>query len=142
MHRAAPGRGVEQRVECAIRQACCDASPNDGAGAGGSSNNYSNDDDGDNNNNNNGDGVVLHANAPSLNCPITLKPLQTPVRSRRCGHVFEKHAVEQLMRNTPNGLKCPVVGCSQLLQRTDLVRDRGVERRLRIAAARLPLDTA
>lgn len=49
----------------------------------------------------------------SLNCPLTLLPMNEPYRSRKCPHVFEKAAILDYLP-LRGELQCPQTGCSQV----------------------------
>lgn len=49
----------------------------------------------------------------SVNCPLTLLPMNEPYRSRKCPHVFEKAAILDYLPFRGE-LQCPQTGCSQV----------------------------
>jgi hypothetical protein len=49
----------------------------------------------------------------SLNCPLTLLPMNEPYRSRKCPHIFEKSAILDYLP-LHGELQCPQTGCSQV----------------------------
>ena len=49
----------------------------------------------------------------SLNCPLTLRPLEEPYSNKKCKHTFEKAAIlDYLDGRQPK--QCPQTGCSQV----------------------------
>ncbi|KAJ0180155.1 hypothetical protein K1T71_004746 [Dendrolimus kikuchii] len=42
--------------------------------------------------------------------PITKRPILDPVKNTVCGHIYEKEAIMDMIRNKKR-TKCPVVGC-------------------------------
>jgi hypothetical protein len=48
--------------------------------------------------------------ASSLKCPLTGMLFTNPVRNKVCHHVYDKHAIEQHLRNKKK--TCPVMGCN------------------------------
>ncbi|XP_046960134.1 E3 SUMO-protein ligase NSE2-like [Vanessa cardui] len=56
--------------------------------------------------------------------PITLKPIENPVRNIICNHVYERDVIHSYMKQK-SGAKCPVVGCvsQQPLQSKNLKPD-------------------
>ncbi|KAL7924818.1 zinc-finger of the MIZ type in Nse subunit domain-containing protein [Trichoderma austrokoningii] len=52
----------------------------------------------------------------SINCPLTLRPMNEPYRSRKCPHVFEKAAILDYLP-LRGELQCPQTGCSQNFSR-------------------------
>lgn len=58
----------------------------------------------------------------SLNCPLTLRPLEQPYSNRKCKHTFEKSAIEEYLRSNRE-MQCPQTGCSQKFKRSDLQND-------------------
>ncbi|CAM9721497.1 unnamed protein product, partial [Discosporangium mesarthrocarpum] len=63
-----------------------------------------------------------------LKCPFTHSVFVEPVKSRRCGHTFERKAVQQHLHISGSNAVCPVAGCSNKLTREDIVRDKEMER--------------
>ena len=43
------------------------------------------------------DELAVAAERVSINCPLTLRPMKTPVTSQRCPHSFEKEAILSLI---------------------------------------------
>lgn len=63
--------------------------------------------------------------------PITKRPLEIPVRNRKCNHVYEKSSIESLIKNNAR-TRCPVMGCaaSQYVTFADLVEDKMLQHKL------------
>lgn len=63
--------------------------------------------------------------------PITKRPLEVPVRNTRCKHVYEKSAIEQMIKTNPR-TRCPVMGCpaDQYITLQDLKEDKLLRQRL------------
>uniref|UniRef100_A0A023EI68 E3 SUMO-protein ligase NSE2 n=1 Tax=Aedes albopictus TaxID=7160 RepID=A0A023EI68_AEDAL len=57
--------------------------------------------------------------------PITKLPLEIPVRNRLCQHVYEKSAIEGLLRKNPR-TRCPAMGCpsNEYVTLADLQEDK------------------
>lgn len=49
----------------------------------------------------------------SLNCPLTLRPLEEPYSNRKCKHTFEKSAIQEYLRSNRE-MQCPQTGCPQV----------------------------
>ncbi|CAI9088721.1 OLC1v1023140C1 [Oldenlandia corymbosa var. corymbosa] len=67
--------------------------------------------------------TTTQSNILNNKCPLTLKPvteLAEPVRCQDCKHIYEKHAVFQIMKNK---VKCPVAGCPKTLQKERVICD-------------------
>lgn len=60
--------------------------------------------------------------------PITKKRIVNPVRSAICKHVYDKESIEAALK-VNSRLRCPYVGCSQMLDRT-MLKDDIVHKRL------------
>nr|XP_031864115.1 uncharacterized protein CI109_000025 [Kwoniella shandongensis]KAA5531187.1 hypothetical protein CI109_000025 [Kwoniella shandongensis] len=67
-------------------------------------------------------------------CPITLLLFKDAVTSSKCGHNYSRAAIENLIDNTKKrraagAAKCPVTGCSALLEKTDLKGNPSLQKR-------------
>uniref|UniRef100_A0A182JQ84 E3 SUMO-protein ligase NSE2 n=1 Tax=Anopheles christyi TaxID=43041 RepID=A0A182JQ84_9DIPT len=60
------------------------------------------DDDGD---------LVVEGDVGVMVDPITKRPLEVPVRNKQCKHVYEKSAIENMLKQNPR-TRCPVMGCA------------------------------
>lgn len=58
---------------------------------------------------------------------ITQKQIVSPVRNRKCNHVYEK-SIRELIKKRPR-TKCPIVGCNnrEFLTQADLVNDENLK---------------
>ncbi|PNP40835.1 hypothetical protein TGAMA5MH_07275 [Trichoderma gamsii] len=69
----------------------------------------------------------------SVNCPLTLLPMNEPYRSRKCPHVFEKAAILDYLP-IRGELQCPQTGCSQKFSRIhfeeEFFLDEAMKRRI------------
>ncbi|OXV09430.1 hypothetical protein Egran_02807 [Elaphomyces granulatus] len=91
------------------------------------------------------DDIAIARERISLKCPITLLPFKDPVTSTKCPHSFERQAIEDMIRKSPDSMsvpghpqrircaRCPV--CSVRLTADDLRRDANLLRRVRRAQA-------
>lgn len=65
-----------------------------------------------------------------LKCPITTTYYDQPLKNNKCGHVYSKEGIEQLLRGHGKK-KCPVAGCTNDdVQKNQLVED--VEMAMRV----------
>uniref|UniRef100_A0A182PQJ1 E3 SUMO-protein ligase NSE2 n=1 Tax=Anopheles epiroticus TaxID=199890 RepID=A0A182PQJ1_9DIPT len=55
--------------------------------------------------------LVIEGNVGDMIDPILKRPLEVPVRNKQCNHIYEKHAIEELLRQNPR-TRCPVMGCA------------------------------
>ncbi|XP_058833661.1 E3 SUMO-protein ligase NSE2-like [Topomyia yanbarensis] len=69
--------------------------------------------------------------------PITKRPLEIPVRNKKCNHVYEKASIEMLIKNNPR-TRCPVMGCAanQYVTLTDLEEDKMLQHKLMLQRRR------
>eukprot|EP00903_Cladosiphon_okamuranus_P010287 g9738.t1 len=70
----------------------------------------------------------------SLKCPCTSTTFVDPVKSKVCSHTYSRAAIANHIKigSKGSGARCPVAGCSHKVALTDLVKDKDMERRLRI----------
>lgn len=67
-----------------------------------------NDDDSD-------EDIAVAREVLSINCPLTLRPMDEPYSNRKCKHTFEKAAILDYLRQSgQQGVQCPQTGCSQV----------------------------
>ena len=72
-----------------------------------------------------------HNHGADLKCPITTMYLDRPLKNTRCGHVYSKEGIEQLLRGHGRKKSCPVAGCTNDdVQKNQLVED--VEMAMRV----------
>ncbi|KAJ6232536.1 hypothetical protein M0813_04752 [Anaeramoeba flamelloides] len=67
----------------------------------------------------------------TLKCPLTMKVFKQPMRSKKCGHTYEKSAIIKYLSNSTKG--CPVSACSFQVSTKDLERNIEMERQVRLA---------
>ena len=74
------------------------------------------------------DDVVVARGPVVIHDPITKMVMEHPVKSKVCGHVYEKDSIEELIRKGFGGeCDCPVAGCNKRVRKIDLMKDREVE---------------
>jgi hypothetical protein len=74
-------------------------------------------------------------------CPITTKLLVDPVKSSKCGHVYSKAAIIQMMVTHGRGdVECPKAGCYQYVRESYLTVDRNITRAVAREEQRLQLE--
>ncbi|CAR30605.1 SUMO ligase MMS21 [Lachancea thermotolerans CBS 6340] len=81
------------------------------------------------------DDVQIAGGQIELACPITCKPFQRPMISRKCGHVFDHAGIEQYL-SAQSTRDCPQGACGQKVSMRDFVPDRLMELRCKITRAR------
>jgi len=72
--------------------------------------------------------VVVGSQEEIKECPITGQPLEEPVKNRECGHTYSRMGIEHLIKSASktrraaagNSVKCPVSGCSKLVNMDSL----------------------
>merc|ERR1719318_211105 len=66
-------------------------------------------------------------------CPISRKEMVKPVKNILCGHVYDKHSLESLLKQNPI-CRCPVVGCpsKRAVVRSNLQEDKETKRAIEI----------
>lgn len=80
--------------------------------------------------------VMVAAGTPTYKCPLTLRIIDQPIRSRVCRHFYEEAAVLEYLQSG-GSTRCPASGCSATISPQRLYRDRGLERRLRKFKSRM-----
>ncbi|WRT67699.1 uncharacterized protein IL334_004671 [Kwoniella shivajii] len=68
----------------------------------------------------------------SYKCPITLMLFKDATTSSKCGHNYSREAIMNLidnMRKAKRASKCPVTGCSAILDKTDLKANPSLQKR-------------
>ncbi|CAM9102640.1 unnamed protein product [Choristocarpus tenellus] len=78
------------------------------------------------------DDLEVMAGELSIKCPLTNATFKEPVKSKKCGHTFDKNAVIYHIRVQRQNCVCPVAGCNKKLAMEDLVPDKEMERELTI----------
>ena len=70
----------------------------------------------------------------SIKCPLTQQIFVQPVKSKLCGHTFEKEAVENYIRRQAEKneiAECPLPGCTNLLTSDQMIRDVKMQKRIK-----------
>ena len=75
-------------------------------------------------------GVIFSQVEEGLNCPITKKPFEDPVRNKLCSHCYSKAAICEII-GRKNSIKCPVGGCNKDVTIPNLIPDRDLARRVK-----------
>lgn len=75
-------------------------------------------------------GVIFSQVEEGLNCPITKKPFEDPVRNKLCNHCYSKAAICEIIGRR-HSTKCPVGGCNKDVTIPNLVPDRDLARRVK-----------
>ncbi|AMD20620.1 HDL124Cp [Eremothecium sinecaudum] len=71
-----------------------------------------------------------------LTCPISFQPFTKPMISRKCGHVFDKPALERFLQKETK--TCPQAACGQHVSIKDFVPDLIMQFRCLISEVRGP----
>lgn len=69
--------------------------------------------------------------AEQTKCPLTLKDMVKPMKSKICGHNYEQEAIMQHISRGRGRAKCPV--CGQLLTKADLEHNAVLQNRQKAA---------
>ncbi|KAI6784519.1 E3 SUMO-protein ligase-like protein [Emericellopsis cladophorae] len=81
--------------------------------------------------------IAVAREVVSLNCPLTLRPLEEPYSNTKCKHTFEKDAIKDYLRNATSQVQCPQTGCAEIFSwrtfRDDFYLDQAVLRRIQRA---------
>ncbi|KAF7539861.1 hypothetical protein G7Z17_g12322 [Cylindrodendrum hubeiense] len=82
------------------------------------------------------DDIAVAREVLSMNCPLTLQPMNQPYSNRKCKHTFEKVAILDYL-SMRGEKQCPQTGCSQMFSRPlfdeDFYLDQAMVRRIRRA---------
>lgn len=76
-------------------------------------------------------------NVGSITCPLTKAIFREPVKSKQCGHTFEKAAIQQYLSAKERNqelCECPLPGCTNILNKDQMVRDVKMERTVKAAS--------
>lgn len=60
------------------------------------------------------DDIAVAREVLSINCPLTLRPMEQPYSNRKCKHTFEKAAILDYLPMRQDAVQCPQTGCSQV----------------------------
>ncbi|KAH6982127.1 zinc-finger of the MIZ type in Nse subunit-domain-containing protein [Ilyonectria sp. MPI-CAGE-AT-0026] len=79
------------------------------------------------------DDIAVAREVLSMNCPLTLQPMDQPYSNRKCKHIFEKAAILDYL-SMRGEKQCPQTGCSQMFSRPkfdeDFYLDQAMVRRI------------
>ncbi|KND90656.1 E3 SUMO-protein ligase nse2 [Tolypocladium ophioglossoides CBS 100239] len=82
------------------------------------------------------DDIAVAREVLSLNCPLTLRPMEEPYSNNKCKHTFEKSAILHYL-SRQGQMQCPQTGCSQTFSRAkfadDFYLDQAILRRIQRA---------
>ncbi|KAH6894276.1 zinc-finger of the MIZ type in Nse subunit-domain-containing protein [Thelonectria olida] len=82
------------------------------------------------------DDIAVAREVLSINCPLTLQPMNEPYSNRKCKHTFEKAAILDYL-SMRGEKQCPQTGCSRMFSRAgfdqDFFLDQAMVRRIRRA---------
>ncbi|CAI4038448.1 hypothetical protein SMKI_05G0590 [Saccharomyces mikatae IFO 1815] len=78
------------------------------------------------------DDLQIEGGKIELTCPITCKPYETPMISKKCNHVFDKNGIQNYLQGYTTR-DCPQAACSQVVSMRDFVSDPIMELRCKIA---------
>ncbi|KAG5438281.1 hypothetical protein PCANB_002768 [Pneumocystis canis] len=78
------------------------------------------------------DDIIISYLNQNIKCPLTMKYLEKPMKSRICGHYFSKHAILEILKSNNGKCLCPIVGCNEFLDNSVLIPDKMMERRVNI----------
>ena len=78
------------------------------------------------------DDLQIEGGKIELTCPITCKPYEAPLISRKCNHVFDRDGIQNYLQGYTTR-DCPQAACSQVVSMRAFVRDPIMELRCKIA---------
>ncbi|RSL62470.1 hypothetical protein CEP54_005696 [Fusarium duplospermum] len=82
------------------------------------------------------DDIAVAREVLSINCPLTLQPMEQPYSNRKCKHTFEKTALLDYLPMRGDA-QCPQTGCSERFSRSrfdhDFFLDQAMVRRIKRA---------
>ncbi|RTE73179.1 hypothetical protein BHE90_012396 [Fusarium euwallaceae] len=82
------------------------------------------------------DDIAVAREVLSINCPLTLQPMEQPYSNRKCKHTFEKTALLDYLPMRSDA-QCPQTGCSERFSRSqfdhDFFLDQAMVRRIKRA---------
>eukprot|EP01084_Bolivina_argentea_P057939 105806_1 len=68
--------------------------------------------------------VIVISAKKSIRCPLTLCIMQCPVKSSKCGHVFEEYAIlNYIQQKSSLTCTCPIPGCNSYIVKEYLIED-------------------
>ncbi|EFX01062.1 chromosomal organization and DNA repair protein [Grosmannia clavigera kw1407] len=74
------------------------------------------------------DDLIVAREVISFKCPLMLRTMVDPYKSRLCSHTFEKQGIMEYLQQ--GSKKCPQTGCDKTLSKDDLVPDNVMRRRI------------
>ncbi|QSZ36313.1 hypothetical protein DSL72_007439 [Monilinia vaccinii-corymbosi] len=92
------------------------------------------------------DEIIIEKVVKDFKCPLTFAVFREPYTNNKCNHSFEKEAMKEYHRNnaTVNGgqsvVKCPMMGCENLIAMADMFDDQVLLRQVKRAAQRTARD--
>ncbi|ODA75869.1 hypothetical protein RJ55_08510 [Drechmeria coniospora] len=69
------------------------------------------------------DDIAVAREVLSLNCPLTLRPMEEPYSNVKCKHTFEKSAVLGYLQQGGGQVQCPQTGCSETFSKARFNND-------------------
>ncbi|CCJ29695.1 unnamed protein product [Pneumocystis jirovecii] len=78
------------------------------------------------------DDIIISYLNQNIKCPLTMRYLEEPMKSRVCGHYFSKHAILEILKCNNGKCICPIVGCNKIIDNSILIPDKIMERRVNI----------
>ncbi|WVQ96866.1 hypothetical protein IAU59_003973 [Kwoniella sp. CBS 9459] len=78
------------------------------------------------------DDIDVGGATQNYRCPITLSLYVDAVTSSKCGHSYSREAITSVIQNSKRGrrpAKCPVTGCSKVLDVSDLKANPSLQKR-------------
>lgn len=82
------------------------------------------------------DDLQIAGGSIELTCPITCKPYEKPMISKKCGHVFDLSGIQEYLKDHRGPKKCPQGACGQEVEMRDFVQDPIMEVRCKIASVK------
>ncbi|KIY63582.1 hypothetical protein CYLTODRAFT_446522 [Cylindrobasidium torrendii FP15055 ss-10] len=77
------------------------------------------------------DEVEIGGVTQDYKCPLTLAPLDNPLKSKICGHSYSGDAIRQYFVNSRESKSCPASGCNKKITLADCVSDKDFNKRLK-----------
>ncbi|PQE27816.1 chromosomal organization and dna repair protein [Rutstroemia sp. NJR-2017a WRK4] len=88
------------------------------------------------------DDIEIQREVKDLKCPLTLMPFRHPYTNGVCNHSFEKEAIIEyhgnsaVLRDGVRVVKCPAVGCENMISLKDMYDDQVLSRQVKRAEQR------
>ncbi|EPZ31128.1 Lipase, GDXG domain-containing protein [Rozella allomycis CSF55] len=77
----------------------------------------------------NEDDLMLEGSTLVTRCPYTTMTIREAM-TNSCGHTYSSEGVNSALVHNPNGLVCPVTGCSRIVTRGTLKRNQEYDRKI------------